>query len=42
MQTMAWRVHPKNGASASMDLRSDRKHSLQLKEMKEAQEYAQT
>ena len=40
--TLSWRAHPKNGASASMDLRRVRKHSLTLREMQDAQEYAQT
>ena len=35
-------MHPKNVASASMDLRRDRNHSLKIREMQEAQEYAQT
>ena len=39
MRTLTQRVHPKNGASATMDLRRDR---LELREMQEAQEYTQT
>jgi len=42
MWTLSWRAHPKNGASASMDLRRVRKHSLTLREMQDAQEYTQT
>ena len=42
MWTLAWCVHPKNGASESMDIRRGRKCSLKLREIHEAQEYAQT
>ena len=35
-------MHPTNVASTSMDLKRDRKHSLKLREMQEAQEHAQT
>jgi len=42
MRTLAQHVHPKNSGSASMDPRRDTECSLKLREMQEAQEYAQT